>query len=375
MNDDLLVALISAGCSGAIGVAGVVLLRLLRPRSLRVSLAVLAATAVLAVVAAVIGAAQAMLISPHDLRVVLLATAIAGTVALAVSLLLAREVVRGSRALVEATRALGDGGRAGVPAPPATRELAALSAELEATSSRLEQAREREQALESSRRELVAWVSHDLRTPLAGLRAMAEALEDGMAEDPARYHRQIGAEVDHLASLVDDLFELSRIQSGTLRLALDSVSLSEVVAGVLVTAEPLARARSVRLAVQTPAAVPVRGDSGELARAVINLVGNAIRHTPSDGTVLVRTAPEDGAAVLEVSDRCGGIPAEDLDRVFDVAWRGSHARTPGSDGGGGLGLAIVRGIVEAHAGTVTVANTTGGCRFQIRLPLLPTALN
>ena len=371
MTDDLLVAVISAGCSAAIGLAGIVLLRLLRPRPLRVSLAVLAATAVLAVVAAVVGTAQAMLLSPHDLRVVLLATAIAGVVALAVSLLLAREVGRGSRALQDATRALGRGGPPGVRVEPATRELAAVSAELAATSARLEEAREREQALDSSRRELIAWVSHDLRTPLAGLRAMAEALEDGMAEDPGRYHRQIGAEVDHLASLVDDLFELSRIQSGTLRLAFDSVSLSEVVAGVVDTAEPLAKARSVRLAVSAPAGVEVRGDSGELARAVSNLVGNAIRHTPSDGTVLVRTAREDGAAVLEVSDRCGGIPADDLDRIFDVAWRGTAARTPGPDAGAGLGLAIVRGIVEAHSGTVTVANGMDGCRFQIRLPLLP----
>ena len=370
-RDDLLVVLIAVGCSGAVGLLGVVALRSSRRRSLRVSLVLLSVTTTLAVVAAVVGTAQAMLLSSHDFRVVLVATAVAGSVALAVSLLLGREIVRGSRALRQATRSLGDDGGFVSPVDPPTSELAALSAELEATSARLAESRRREQALDRSRRELVSWVSHDLRTPLAGLRAMAEALEDGVAEDPARYHHQILVEVDRLAALVDDLFELSRLQAGATRLTLDRVSLGEVVTEALAAVEPLAHERGVRLTAQASPDLEVRASSPELSRVVSNLVVNAIRHTSSDGTVLVSASRDGDAAVLEVGDQCGGIPEADLERVFQVAWRGTPARTPGPHSGAGLGLAIVQGIVEAHSGSVGVVNIPGGCRFRVRLPLHP----
>jgi signal transduction histidine kinase len=116
--------------------------------------------------------------------------------------------------------------------------------------------------------------------------------------------------------------------------------------------------------------VPVQADAGELSRALGNLVVNAIRHTPEDGTVWVRAAVEEGVACLSVADCCGGIPADDLPRVFDVAFRGETARTPSTDGAGaGLGLAIARGIIEAHQGVIDVVNSGPGCRFEIRLPL------
>jgi signal transduction histidine kinase len=254
-----------------------------------------------------------------------------------------------------------------------TTELAALARELDQMSVALEQARRRERALEGSRRELVAWVSHDLRSPLAAIRAMAEALEDGVVADAptiGRYHHRMVTEVDRLAALVDDLFELSRTQAGVLQLQLERVSLSDLVSDALAGAVPVAEAKGVRLQGQFQGVgAELHLSTPEVARALRNLLENAIRHTPSDGTVVVEAGVEGEAAYVSVSDACGGIPVVDLDRVFDVAFRGEAARTPAAGAGSGLGLAIARGMVEAHGGQITVGNEGAGCRFTVRLPL------
>jgi signal transduction histidine kinase len=168
--------------------------------------------------------------------------------------------------------------------------------------------------------------------------------------------------------LVDDLFELSRINAGALRLSLAAVSLGDVVSDAVASAEPVAAAHGVRLVAADGDWPTVRGSEPELSRIVANLLRNAIRHTPSDGTVHVTGGRDDEAGWLAVSDSCGGIPEADLPRVFDVAFRGEAARTPVAASGGGLGLAIVRGLVEAHRGEVAVRNVDGGCRFVVRLP-------
>src|SRR5204862_5839832 len=250
--------------------------------------------------------------------------------------------------------------------------LAAISAELEKAHGQLAEAWGRERALEASRRELVAWVSHDLRTPLAGLRAMAEALQDGVVADPptiSRYHAQIRREVDRLTVMIDDLFELSRIHAGALRLTKRMVGLEDLVAEVVASTDPVARAKGVRLTGAAVRGMPVYVDAAEMSRALRNLVTNAIRHTPPDGEVEVLAEVQSGMACVSVSDACGGIPPEDLPRVFDVAFRGESARTPGPQSGGGLGLSIARGIVEAHSGQIAVRNAGPGCQFLIRMPL------
>jgi signal transduction histidine kinase len=254
-------------------------------------------------------------------------------------------------------------------------ELAGLSQELECAHRRLAEARDRERALEASRRELIAWVSHDLRTPLAGLRAMAEALEDRVVVDQqtvSRYHAQMRDETDRLSLMIDDLFELSRIHTGVLRLSRVLVGLDDLIGEAMMSAEPLARAKGVLLRGQA-GALPVFVDAAEVGRALRNLVINAIRHTPSDGAVEVLGNEESGMALVSVSDSCGGIPAEHLPRVFDVAFRGGTARTPGPGEGAGLGLSIARGIIEAHSGQIAVRNVGPGCQFVIRLPLAPGA--
>ncbi|MEU6574132.1 HAMP domain-containing sensor histidine kinase [Streptomyces sp. NPDC046805] len=366
MRDTLLIALYAFLGAAVTGLAGVGVLRLIRRRSLTASLTVVASVGVFAMLAGTLAVAWAMFLSPHDLTVVTTVVAMAAAVSLATALLLGRWVVARSRELTDAARSFGDGGAFAAPAGPATAELDALSRELAATSARLAESRERERALETSRRELVAWISHDLRTPLAGLRAMSEALEDGVAADPDRYLKQIRTEVERLNDMVGDLFELSRIHAGTLPLSPSRMSLYDLVGDALAGADALARAHGVRLVGDHVAPVPVEVDGKEMSRVLGNLLVNAIRRTPADGTVAVAAERSPDGVVLSVSDGCGGIPEEDLPRVFDTGWRGTHARTP--PGGAGLGLAIVRGIVEAHQGHATVRNVPGGCRFEVTLP-------
>jgi signal transduction histidine kinase len=314
-----------------------------------------------------------MFLSEHDLWALGVILVAAGTVGVVSALILGRRVGAASEALVSVARSLGDGDPPPEgPAPGAPQELARLHRELELTSRRLEQARTREQALDSSRRELVAWVSHDLRTPLAGIRAIVEALEDGLVDDPEtveRYYATLRGEADRLAELVDDLFELSRAQAGVLQLQLERVSLGDLVSDALAGASPIAAAKGVRLEGRLdgpPAELEV--STSEVMRALRNILENAIRHTPSDGSVTVEAGSDDAGAYVSVIDTGGGIPERDLSRVFEVAFRGDAARTPGG-AGAGLGLAIARGFVEAHRGDITVRNENGGCRFTVRLPM------
>ncbi|MGQ0718432.1 MAG: sensor histidine kinase [Pseudonocardiales bacterium] len=240
------------------------------------------------------------------------------------------------------------------------------------------EARARDRAAESARRELVTWISHDLRTPLAGIRAMTEALADSVVADPdevAQYAQRIGQQTQRLTGMVDDLFQLSRISSGALRLTLSAIPLGEVVSEVLAVESVTAARKGVRLHADAGSEWPVvHGSDPELARVVRNLLSNAIRHTPPDGTVVVAAGSRDGQAWLRVDDACGGIPEHDLERVFDVAYRGNTARTPApaDEPGAGLGLAIARGLVEAHSGHIEARNHGPGCRFEIQLPLAST---
>jgi signal transduction histidine kinase len=361
-----------AGIAVVAAIAGMIALRLLAARSVATSLTVIAAVTVAATLAGVVVISMEMFISHKDLDVVLTVVVIAGIAGLAVALLLGRRVSAASRLMRSAVQEVGMGGQYRRPSAVLPAELAVLSTELETAHGLLVEAWDRERALESSRRELVAWVSHDLRTPLAGLRAMAEALEDGVVADQptiGRYHSQIRRETDRLTLMIDDLFELSRIHAGALRLSCQLVGLGDLIGEALTSAEPLARAKGVQLYGFSDSRLPVFVDSSEVGRALGNLIVNAIRHTPSDGTVEIVADEDSGMAKVSVSDSCGGIPAEHLARVFDVAFRGEAARTPGPDEGAGLGLSIARGIIEAHSGQIAVRNAGKGCQFVIRLPL------
>ena len=362
----------AAGAAVVSGLLGSLLMHAARRRSVGVQAAIVAITAVVAVASGAVIAANEMFISEHDLGALAVVLVAAGTVTVAIALVLGDRVAGASRSLAATARRIGAGDFTRTDQPVAPEEFTTLAEELDEMSRRLEDSLERERALEGSRRELVAWVSHDLRTPLAGIRAMAEALEDGVVSDPdtvARYHRSMRSEADRLSALVNDLFELSRINAGTLKLKLEQASLSDLVSDAVAAASGVARAKGVRLNgdVQGPAELQL--SAPEMARVLRNLLENAIRHTPSEGEVRVDTGIDQAYAYVRVTDECGGIPSQDLDRVFDTAFSGHVARTPGKDGGAGLGLAIARGIVEAHSGEISVVNQETGCMFTVRLPL------
>jgi signal transduction histidine kinase len=346
----------------------------LRRRSLGALLTSVVLTGTAASIGASFGFVRAMLLPAHEQVAVTVVVAAAGVVGAVAAGAAARRMTKDRQALRTAVAELGQGLIPRHDGRRLTSQLEQVRHELRVTAQGLAESRARERSLESARRELVAWVSHDLRTPLAGLRAMSEALEDGVVDEPELYHKQIRSSVDRLSGMVDDLFDLSRIQAGSFSREIDAIPLDDLVSDCLAALEPLAAAQGVRLVGRMAGAATVAGNGPELNRALTNLVANAIRHTRADGRVDVlvglaadATAPR---AQVVVNDECGGIAADDLARVFDVGFRGEPARTPHAvhPAGAGLGLAITRGIVEAHSGSVHVENTAEGCRFTVCLP-------
>jgi signal transduction histidine kinase len=215
-------------------------------------------------------------------------------------------------------------------------------------------------------------MSHDLRTPLAGLRALAEGLEDDVIVDRPRALAQMRGTVDRMSGLVDDLFALSRVQGPPQPKPETLVSLTELITDVAggLTPSAIAHAVDLRLDVPSDDRLAVVGAPDDLTRAVTNLVANAIRHTePGSRVLLLGRRTEVGGVQVAVVDGCGGIPEASLRRVFDTGWRGTPSRS-GDDGGAGLGLAIAKGVVQSHAGEIAVRNVDGGCRFEVDLPAL-----
>jgi signal transduction histidine kinase len=339
-------------------------------RSLGWLLGSVALTGTVSSVAAVLGSVRAMALPGNYQARTISVALVAGLVASVAAVQAARRLARDNLVVRQALVELGEGRVPSEDGRRLTAHLQDVRRELAETAQRLASSRERERALESSRRELVAWVSHDLRTPLASLRAMSEALEDGVSDSPELYYKQIHASVDRLATMVDDLFELSRIQAGSFATDTEKVVLDDLVSDCLAALDPLASAQGVRLTGRTDGTATITGNGQELSRALTNLVANAIRHTRIDGMVDVALRLVADEAELTVRDECGGIPSNELGRLFDVGFRGEPARTPQpvNPAGAGLGLAITRGIVEAHGGTVEVENVRGGCNFTVRLP-------
>src|SRR4051812_3738164 len=237
MSDLWQVVLLSAVTAALVGVIGFSLVRTVARRNSRAATVLAVVTPVAAFTAALVAVGWRMFLSSHDLRVSLIVSLAAGVVSIAVGLGLAARVRR-----------------------------------LEVAAEEERRRRDIERSVESSRRDLVAWISHDLRTPLAGLRAMAEALEDGVADDPAKYHAHIRVEVDRLSRMVDDLFELSRIQPGTLQLTLDTASANDLVSDTLASSLPIADAHGVRLDGSALVGVMLDVDASEIHRALANLV-------------------------------------------------------------------------------------------------------
>jgi signal transduction histidine kinase len=221
--------------------------------------------------------------------------------------------------------------------------------------------------IEKARRQLVASVSHDLRTPLASLRLLVESVDDGVAtgETRDRYLREMRTHVEVLTALIDDLFELSRIEAGEISWTMRQVEMRELIDDTVAAMRAPAEARGVALAVELPAGeVLASANAEKLQRVLFNLIQNAIRHTPADGSVTVRARSAAGRVEVEVADDGEGIPTGEGARLFEAFYRGEGAR---SGEGAGLGLAISRAIVEAHGGRIWLEGAAPGTRVRFTL--------
>ena len=344
-----------------LGVGLVLALALRALPTVRLQLIGLAALAVCLPLAAVLLSGWVMFHMGDDVKI-LAVSAASATVAMIGGLFLARSIAGSIDSVRDASVALSHGDltvRAPESGPAEVADLASSFNEMAANLERLF----------DMRRELVAWASHDLRTPLANMQAMLEALEDGLAE-PADYLPALGDQVRGLSLLVDDLFELARIDAGALTLELREVRLDGLIEECVRGVEASAEARGVhvesRVAPQVP---PVRCAPEQMERVLFNLLTNALRHTPTDGAVAVVLRAHDGEVLVSVEDTGEGIAAEDLERAFETFWRADSARS--SDGAGaGLGLAIARGLVEAQGGRIWAeARPGGGARVSLALPV------
>ena len=328
--------------------------------SIRSQLAALALLAVGIPVAAILASGIVML-ETHDFEQILLVAGISALVALGGALALGRRMHRPLAHLRNASKLLAGGDLSARAPERGPRELRELSTSFNEMASSLEQ-------LFDARRELVAWASHDLRTPLASLKAMIEALEDDLAE-PGEYLEAIRTQTEILSGLVEDLFELARIDAGALTLELRDAPLGELVSRCVSSLDAEARAREVGLEARVEADQIVRIAPDKVERVLLNLLANAVRHSPPNGAVAVVVEPDTDHVIVSVEDTGNGLGPDAPQRMFDRFWRADESRTR-SSGGAGLGLAIARGLVQAHGGTIWAENRTGGgARVAFTLPL------
>jgi signal transduction histidine kinase len=347
-----------------IGLGGV------RPRLMIAHLVVLAIA-----FANIVVTAWLMFISPHDLTLLGLLLAFSAVVAVAFAALTAEQVLRAVRGLAAAAREVA-GGRLGVRVASAgPDELAALARDFNVMSERLEESDRMRREMEEARRHLFAAISHDLRTPLASIRAMVEAIDDGVvsdAETTRRYVHTVLGEVQRLSGLIDDLFELSRLDAGVLALQIEPGSLHDLVSDTLEALHAQATEKGLHLRGEVDEALPpVLMDTARVQRVLFNLVQNAIRHTPTDGTILLKAEEEPDAVRVDVLDSGEGVAPDDLPHIFERFYRGEKSRVRGQ-GGTGLGLAIAQGLVEAHGGRIWAQSAPGhGAQFSFVLPKEP----
>ncbi len=252
-------------------------------------------------------------------------------------------------------------------------ELAEVADAFNTMADQLEQSFSRQKELEQSRRDLVAAVSHDLRTPLTSIRAMVEALTDGVVSDPPtvqRYYNTIRLQIENLSGLINDLFELAQLDTAQLQLRLEPVNLNDLVSDVLESVQAEARIKEVTLRGIFGEDVPiVRAEMAKIQRVLYNLVQNAIRHTPKAGSICLETRLVSEGVQVDVTDTGEGIAPEDLPHIFEQFYRSEKSRSRAT-GGAGLGLAIAQRIIEAHHGRIWVESQVGqGSRFSFVLPL------
>ena len=316
--------------------------------------------------------AQLMFASSHDLLLAIVLLFFAGAMATALGYFLSNTIAERIGLLRDAARRLAAGDLAARVPVSGRDEVAGLAASFNSMAARLEAADREQRRLEQARLDLIAWVGHDLQTPLASIRLILEALADRIIEDPetvSRYLATAQRDVQSLSALIDDLFQMSQFDAGGFQLDCAPASLADLISDTLEAFSELAARQAVKLEGDAgPGIDPVYMDTRRVGRVLNNLVGNALRHTPSGGEISVHARRLDGSVEVGVRDTGEGIQAGDLPHLFERFYRGEKSRSR-LTGGAGLGLAIARGIVEAHGGVIRAENAPGGgAIFTFTLP-------
>jgi signal transduction histidine kinase len=336
------------------------------PRQLALAVAIVVAPVLVALV--VVG--LLMVVSGHDAALVALIVVGAGVVAVVASKLVADGILHDVEAIRDGLTAVGRGERTVTIETGAKDELSELATAANAMISRLRGEEEARDQSDSARRSLIAAVSHDLRTPITSLRLLAEAVGDDIVDGELRrnYLERMRTHIDALGALIDDLFELSRLEAGDISWSLERVPLRELVVETVEAMRLEAESKGIAVLAEVPVSlIPARANPEKLQRVLFNLIQNAIRHTPADGSVVVRAEPADAGIEVEVADTGDGISADEREHVFIAFYRGG-ADAARTGAGAGLGLAVSRAIVEAHGGRIWLAETSVGTRVRFSLP-------
>jgi len=316
--------------------------------------------------------ARLMFASEHDLQLATVLLVFAGGIAIALGSFFASALTDRINRLESATRAIENGDLSARAAIPGRDEIAGLARSFDQMADQLQAADTKQKQLDTLRRDLVAWAGHDLRTPLSSIRLLVSALADGMVSDPEtvrQYLNQAQKQVDHLSSLVDDLFQVSQLDAGGIVLHREQASLSDLLSDTLESFSAQAKQKQITLSGSAaPGIDPVAMDVQYIGRVLNNLVSNALRYTPSGGAVTLHAEAIPSGVSVSIRDTGEGILPEDLPHVFERFYRGDLSRNHAS-GGAGLGLAIVKGLVEAHGGSICVESMRGqGTTFTFTLP-------
>lgn len=316
--------------------------------------------------------AQMMFASQHDLLLAIVLLIFASGMAIVLGYFLSSAITNRIYILKDAAEKLAAGNLQTRVPITGRDEVAALANTFNQMAEQLEMVDAKQRELERLRADLIAWVGHDLQTPLASMRAILEALEDGVVDDPQTVKRYLGTaqrDVRSLSVLIDDLFQMAQLDTGGIPLDRTESSLSDLISDTLESFSELALRQGVKLEGSVDSNVdPVMMDTQRIGRVLNNLIGNALRHTPAEGRVNVHARRTASGVEVRVSDTGEGIRPEDLPHVFESFYRGEKSRSR-STGGAGLGLAISRGIVQAHGGEIKVQSETGrGSQFTFTLP-------
>jgi signal transduction histidine kinase len=321
------------------------------------------AIAVSQLVAAVVVLGLLMFVSAEDAVLIIVSVVFAGLVAIRAAQLFASDVLHDVEAVRDGLVAVGEGARDVRIETGARDEVAELAAAANAMTERLA-------ATERARRDLVGAVSHDLRTPLTSLRLLAQAIDDEIGDEQTRrrYLATMSTHIEALGNLIDDLFELSRLEAGDIEWTMERVAVAELISDTVAAMNPQADAEQVTVVAELPPRLAdARANSEKLQRVLFNLLQNAIHHTPPDGSVTVRADSAGEAVEIEVADTGSGIASEERRRVFEPFYRGNGNGSRSSEGSG-LGLAIARAIVEAHGGRIWLVDSQRGATVRFSLP-------